>query len=146
MFLGTVSQLSPLDCSGQGILSQQWEKKLRQMQMLSHYSQGYPGPLLWSSCPPFPPQSFVSHSLVMLQLNHMHSASPLLLAIIDVFQTHFGFITLSLPETNQIYKLCFHLNSKEHPSLANRLAHPIKNPVFTINMVISSIGSADRKR
>lgn len=85
-----------------------------------------PPPLLsrssWASCGSFffPCVPFLCPSLVTLPLKHVCSDSHLLLAVICIFQTqNFGFLTLSLPETNKILKLCFHLNSKEKPRSEN---------------------------
>lgn len=92
-----------------------------------------PPPLLsgssWALCGSFsfPSVPFLSPSLVILQLNHRCSDSHLLLSVICIFQTqNFGFLTLSLPETNKIHKLCFHLISKENPRSEKPFAHSAK--------------------
>lgn len=110
---------APLSRFCQGSLSQQWRTKRREMQVSPTTTLKDILGLLWLFLF-FPRVPFLCPSLVTLPLKHMRSDSHLLLAVICIFQTqNFGFLTLSLPETNKILKLCFHLNSKENPRSEN---------------------------
>lgn len=109
---------APLSRFCQGSLSQQGRTKRREMQVSPHhYSQGHPGLpwlFLFSLCALSVP--FSCYTAVKARVLGFSSPYGCYLYIPN---PEFGFLTLSLPETNKILKLCFHLNSKENPRSEN---------------------------